>query len=241
MDVSTISNVAAQNVGQFTAQKNSAASKIQSAVNAYANSAKTDNAQDSANAAFSVNISDAAKQAQAQETDDLFVGEAGAEKTKGLNLTADQLQSLKDEQEATMINLMIQVLTDNNNKLQGWLDEGTGILNFGGLQIDASRFALPSVATNAEDAAAAVADGGEWSVGAVSDRIFGLAELFAGGDPEKLEEMRAAVEEGFKQAGAAWNTATGSSNMPDITQKTYAEIMNRFDNAKSKLTGGTID
>ncbi len=242
MDVSTISNVAAQNVGQFTAQKNSSAAKIQSAVNAYASAAKQDTSESAHGAAFSVNISDEALQAMSQESDNVTVDNTDAQKSKGLS--ADAMRYLEESaamQEQAMLNLMIQVLTDNNNKLQGWLDEGTGILNFGGLQVDASRFALPSVATNAEDAAAAVADGGEWSVGAVSDRIFGLAELFAGGDPEKLEEMRAAVEEGFRQAGAAWNTATGLNDMPDITSKTYNEIMKRFDATKSKLTGGTVD
>ena len=87
MDVNTISNAAAQNIGQFTAQKNSAA-KVQNAVGAYAKNAKAETVKDSANAAFSVDISDAAKQAQSQETDDLFVGDASAEKTKGL--TPDQ-------------------------------------------------------------------------------------------------------------------------------------------------------
>lgn len=235
MDVGTISNVAAQNVGQFTAQQNSASAKIQNAVGAYAKNAKTETAKDSANAAFSVDISDAAKQAQSQETDNLFTGEVGAEKTKGLS--PDVVQTLKDEQTATMLNLLIQTLTANNEKLQNWYDEGTGILNFGGIQIDASRFALPEVATNPEDAAKAVADGGEWSVNAVSDRIFGLAETLAGGDPEKLQQMRDAVEEGFKQAGAAWKEATGNDNMPDITKNTYNEIMKRFENSMSKIVG----
>ena len=238
MDVSTISNVTAQNVNQFTAQKNSAA--VKSAANAYANTATQNTAENSAGAAFSVNISDEALQAMAKD-DDLTVDNTDAQKTKGLS--ADEIQALKDDlelQQQTMLNLMIQVLTDNNNKLQGWLDEGTGILNFGGIQVDASRFALPSVATNPEDAAKAVAEGGEWSVGAVSDRIFGLAEIFAAGDPEKLEEMRAAVEEGFKQAGMAWKDATGQSNMPEITNQTYNDIMSRFDSAKTKLGGGTI-
>ena len=241
MDVSTISNAAAQNVNQFTAQKNSNAAKIQSAANAYANSAKSESAADTNGAAFSVNISDEALQAMAQD-DNLTVENADTEKTKGLS--ADAVRYLEESQamqEQAMLNLMIQILSDNNNKLQGWLDEGTGILNFGGIQVDASKFALPEVATNPEDAEKAVADGGEWSVGAVSDRIFGLAEIFAGGDPEKLEEMRAAVEEGFKQAGAAWTNATGLNDMPDITQKTYNEIMGRFDTAKNKLTGGTVD
>lgn len=238
MDVTTISNVGAQTLNQSTAQRNSA-SKIQNAANSYENAAKNTTTTDSTGAAFSLNISDAARQAQSQEDESLFVSDMKSDETKGL--PADQLQALKDEQDATMLNLMIQILTANNEKLQNWYDEGKGILNFGGIKIDASRFALPSVATNPEDAAKAVADGGEWSVGAVSDRIFGLAELFAGGDPEKLEEMRAAVEQGFKEAGMAWKDATGKSNMPDITQKTYDEIMGRFDSAKNKLTGGTVD
>ena len=228
MDVNTISNAAAQNVGQFTAQKNSAA-KIQNAVGAYANAAKNDTVKDSASAAYSVNISDAA-QAMAKDADEFSVDDAGAQKTKGL--TADQVESLKADlemQQSTMLNLMIQTLTANNEKLQGWLDDGIGTLNFGGIKIDASRFALPEVATNPEDAAKAVADGGEWSVNAVSDRIFGLAETLAGGDPEKIEQMRAAVEEGFKQAGAAWKDATGNDSMPEITQNTYSEVMKRFD------------
>lgn len=239
MDVTTISNAAAQNVGQFTAQKNSAA-KIQSAVGAYANAAKTNAATNSASAAYSVDISDAA-QAMAKESDELSVNDADTQKTKGL--TADQVQSLKDDlemQQNAMLNLMIQTLTANNEKLQGWLNDGIGTLNFGGIKVDASKFALPSVATNPEDAAKAIADGGDWSVGAVSDRIFGLAETLAGGDPEKLQQMRSAVEEGFKQAGMTWKDATGNSSMPDITQNTYSEIMKRFDNSLSKLTGGSI-
>lgn len=233
MDVNTISNVAAQNLGQFTAQKNSAA-KIQNAVGAYANAAKNSTAANSESAAYSVNISDAA-QAMAKDSDELSVDDAGAQKTKGL--TADQVESLKADlemQQSTMLNLMIQTLTANNEKLQGWLDDGIGTLNFGGVKIDASRFALPEVATNPEDAAKAVADGGEWSVNAVSDRIFGLAEALAGGDPEKMQQMRAAVEEGFKQAGAALKEAVGSDSMPQITNDTYTEIMKRFDNSLNK-------
>ena len=234
MDVSTISNVAAQNVGQFTANKNSAAAK--SAYGAYANTAQQATATDPHGDAFSVNISAEAMQAAAAQEDSETVDDAGTQKTKGLS--ADEIQALKDDlaaQEQTMLNLMIQVMTAQNDKLQGWLDEGTGILNFGGIQIDASRFALPEVATNPEDAAKAVAEGGAWSVCAVSDRIFGLAEALAGGDPAKLEEMRAAVEQGFKEAGMVWKDATGQDSMPDITKQTYTEIMNRFNNAQGTV------
>ena len=233
MDVNTISNAAVQNFNQFITNKNASAAK--SAYGTYATTAKQDTTANTLGDAFAVDISDEAKQAAAQDSE--TVDDATSKATKGL--TDEQVQALKDDlelQQQTMLNLMIQVLTSSNNKLQGWLDEGTGILNFGGVQVDASRFALPSVATNPEDAAKAVADGGEWSVGAVSDRIFGLAEIFAGGDPEKLQEMRDAVEEGFKQAGMVWKDTTGESNMPEITQKTYGNIMNRFEEAMSQFS-----
>ena len=191
--------------------------------------------------AFELNISDEAKQAQqaALQQDAVDnVDEDGAQETKGLS--ADQVRYLEESMamnEQTMLNMMIQALTDSNDKLQGWLDEGVGILNFDGVQIDAARFGMPEVATNPEDAAKAVGEGGDWSVDAVSTRIFDLATAIAGDNPEKLSAMRAAVEEGFKQAGLTWTNATGLQDMPEITKNTYDEIMSRFDTRAGELNG----
>ena len=135
--------------------------------------------------------------------------------TKGLSSEqVDALQADIDYNQQVMLNLMIQALQDTNDRLQGWLDDGTGVLNFGGVKIDAARFGMPEVATNPEDAAKAVADGGDWSVDAVATRIFDLASAIAGNDPTKLEQMRSAVEEGFRQAGLTWKDATGQNDMP---------------------------
>ncbi len=235
MDVNTISNVMSQNVSQYAVQtKNPALAK-----SAYSAAAAQDStAQSSAvGAAFEVEISDAAKKAQTTVTETETV-ENNAKQTKGLS--SEQVDYLKQSiavNQQTMLNMMIQALSDSNNKLQGWLDSGTGILNFGGIKIDAARFGLPEVATNPEDAAKAVGEGGNWSVNAVSDRIFGLAEAISGGNPERLQEMRAAVEEGFKQAGVTWSKTTGMNDMPDITQQTYKELMYRFDTYMAELVG----
>ena len=236
MDVGAISSIASQGVAQYATQAKSATSAKTADT-----SAQSATSTDTANVvgdAYSVDISDAAKAAQQKAaTDTVDDSTAG---TKGLS--ADAVQALQDEidaNEQTMLNLMIQALTDNNDNLQSWLDEGVGILNFDGVQIDASRFALPEVATNAEDAAKAVADGGDWSVDAVATRIFDLADAISGGDPDKLAKMRSAVEDGFKQAGIVWKDKVGEDNMPEITQKTYDEVMSRFDKRAEELSGKT--
>ncbi|MBQ9377837.1 MAG: hypothetical protein IJU05_08575 [Schwartzia sp.] len=167
--------------------------------------------------AYEVNISEEAK---------------AANQTKGLN--ADQVNALKSDIENSHA-LMIQTLTQHNAKLQGWLDDGIGKLNFAGINIEASRFALPSVGTTPEEAAAAIAEGGEWSVNAVADRIFGLASAIAGGDPDKLKEMQAAVAKGFQLAGIDFQQMTGKSGMPQITQDTHDEITRRFDELYKQL------
>ena len=234
MDVGAISTASSQ-VNQYAAQNRNVAS----ASSAYA---ATATAQTSSNAAsvgnaYEVDISDEAKLAQQKAAESETVEES-TEKTKGLS--ADQVRYLQDSiqmSQQTMLNMMIQSLTDSNDKLQGWLDEGIGILNFDGVQIDASKFALPEVATNPEDAAKAVADGGEWSVDSVATRIFDLASAIAGNDPDKLATMRAAVEEGFSQAGVTWSNYTGLNEMPEITSKTYDEIMSRFDKRAEEISG----
>ena len=235
MDVSNISRVA-QGFAQYATQTKSASDTKSAAQNS---AAQTQSAEAKVGSAFELDISDAAKQAQQSSLQpDLSVDEDNAQETKGLS--ADQVRYLEESvamSEQSMLNLMIQALTESNDKLQGWLDDGVGILNFDGVQIDAARFGLPEVATNAEDAAKAVGEGGDWSVDAVSSRIFDLATAIAGNDPEKLSAMRAAVEEGFKQAGATWTNATGLQDMPDITTNTYNEIMSRFDQRANQING----
>ena len=68
-----------------------------------------------------------------------------------------------------------------------------------------------------------------------------MASTIAGGDPEKLKAMQAAVEEGFKQAGIVWKDAIGDDEMPQITKDTHAEITKRFEELYAKLTNPNQD
>ena len=78
-------------------------------------------------------------------------------------------------------------------------------------------------ATKAQ-AQADIADDGYWGVDQTSSRIIDFANALTGGDPDKIEDMRAAFEKGFKKAAKTWG-----GNLPDISQRTYDAVMKKFD------------
>ena len=73
-------------------------------------------------------------------------------------------------------------------------------------------------------AEADIAEDGYWGVEQTSDRILDFAKALAGNDPDKAEEMLEAFKEGFKQATGAWG-----DELPEISQKTYDAVLEKFD------------
>ena len=186
--------------------------------------------------AYAVNISAAGQQAaqKAEGAKADAVDAKGTEKAKGL--TADQVRQLQDQTDQSYT-MMIQAMTEQNMKVQNLFNEGIYSLNFDGTKVGIEQFMLPPVGTTPEEAQAAISEGGAYSIEAVSDRIFGLAEALSGGDSGKVSEMRAAVEEGFRQAGMVFKDITGKDEMPQITHDTYNEIMSRFDKKAAEMGG----
>lgn len=78
-------------------------------------------------------------------------------------------------------------------------------------------------ATKAQ-AQADIAEDGYWGVKQTSARILDFATALTGGDPDKIEEMRAAFEKGYKQAEKTWG-----GELPDISKQTYDAVMKGFD------------
>lgn len=78
-------------------------------------------------------------------------------------------------------------------------------------------------ATKAQ-AQADIAEDGYWGVKQTSSRILDFATALTGGDPDKIEEMRAAFEKGYKQAEKTWG-----GKLPDISRQTYDAVMKGFD------------
>ncbi len=116
---------------------------------------------------------------------------------------AKQLQSIVEK-------LMSQQ-GDTFNKANGiW-----SVLASGNLKVDA--------ATQAQ-AQKDIAEDGYWGVEQTSDRIIDFANALTGGDPDKIEEMREAFKKGYKQAEETWG-----GQLPDISQRTYDAVMEKFD------------
>ena len=75
-----------------------------------------------------------------------------------------------------------------------------------------------------EQAQKSLEEGGYWSVEETSNRIVDFAKALTGGDPSKVEDMRSAIEQGFKEATKTWG-----KDLPDITKDTYNAIQTKLD------------
>ena len=69
-----------------------------------------------------------------------------------------------------------------------------------------------------------IAEDGYWGVNQTSDRIIDFATALTGGDPDKIEEMRAAFQKGYKMAEKKWG-----GELPEISKRTYDAVMEKFD------------
>ncbi|MFG6333651.1 MAG: hypothetical protein K1W28_17890 [Lachnospiraceae bacterium] len=137
---------------------------------------------------------------------------------------ASLVQSLKDDlnnQMSRFTNMMTQMFQKQG--ITANLSQGNDFWRFmasGNYTVDAKTKA---------DAQAAISEDGYWGVSQTSQRIFDFAHALAGDDPEKMKEMQAAVEKGFKQAGEAWG-----GDLPSICGDTHTAVGKLFDDYYAK-------
>lgn len=77
-----------------------------------------------------------------------------------------------------------------------------------------------------------ISEDGYWGVKQTSQRLFDFASALAGDDVEKMKEMQAAMEKGFKQATKAWG-----SDLPGICQDTLKAANKLFDDYYASKNG----
>ena len=128
----------------------------------------------------------------------------------------NQLKADAEARTAQLKSLVEKLISGQGNAI-GTADD-TSIWSFlrkGDFTVDA--------ATKAQ-AQADIAEDGYWGVNQTSDRIVDFAKALTGGDPDKIEEMREAFKKGFKQAEETWG-----GELPEISQKTYDAVLEKFD------------
>lgn len=126
----------------------------------------------------------------------------------------NKLKADADARTSQMRSLVEKMMSQQANTY-GKANDIWSFLRSGNFTVDA--------ATKAQ-AQADIADDGYWGVEQTSDRIIDFAKALTGGDPDKIEDMRAAFEKGFKRAGKTWG-----GDLPDISQRTYKAVMEKFD------------
>ena len=69
-----------------------------------------------------------------------------------------------------------------------------------------------------------ISEDGYWGIKKTAQRLFDFASALAGDDPEKMKEMQAAMEQGFKEATGAWG-----DELPEICKSTFDAANKMFD------------
>lgn len=126
----------------------------------------------------------------------------------------NKLKADADARTAQLRSLVEKMMTGQANAY-GKANDIWSFLSSGNFTVDAAT---------KKQAQADIAEDGYWGVAQTSDRIIDFAKALTGGDPDKIEDMRSAFEKGFKKAGAAWGRS-----LPDISQRTYDAVMEKFD------------
>ncbi|MCI8549200.1 MAG: hypothetical protein HFI68_01180 [Lachnospiraceae bacterium] len=152
--------------------------------------------------------------------------EASAAETETKKLSANDIQKYQEQREQSFTKMLNDIISNQANA--GKKAE----LAKKGLTKD---FFSDLVVTPEQQLAAqqAIGEDGEWGVNAVAGRIMDMCVALSGGDASKIEELRAAVDKGFKEAMGQWG-----SSLPSICSQTHDEINKRFDYWKQN---GSLD
>ena len=164
----------------------------------------------------------AAMETEGKQTEVSAVYEPSAETEKTNTVTAKQkneaiISRLKADAEARTQQLqqLVQQMISKQGNAYGQANDMWKFLANGNFTVDAQTKA---------QAQADIAEDGYWGVKQTSERIFDFAKALSGGDMDKMKEMQAAFEKGFKQATKTWG-----KELPQISQDTRSAVNKLFE------------
>lgn len=122
------------------------------------------------------------------------------------------------EQRTAQLRSLVEKMMTKQGAAIGTADSMWNFLAKGDFEVDA--------ATKAQ-AEKDIAEDGYWGVEQTSDRILDFAKALSGNDPEKADLLLDAFKKGFAEATKSWG-----DKLPDISQRTYDAVVEKFDNWK---------
>lgn len=127
-----------------------------------------------------------------------------------------QMQADQETRQNQLVSIVNKMLGQQAKKFTEANDDFWSTLAKGGFSVDAAA---------KQQAQEAISEDGYYGVKQTSQRIFDFASALAGDDEEKMKEMEAAFEKGFKQATKSWGR-----DLPDISHRTYDAVKDLFNN-----------
>lgn len=106
--------------------------------------------------------------------------------------------------------------------------QGTAIANADSMWSFLAKGDFTVDAETKAQAQADIAEDGYWGVDQTSDRILDFAKALSGNDPEKADLLLDAFKKGFEEATKTWG-----DKLPDISQRTYDAVVEKFQNWKN--------
>lgn len=125
-----------------------------------------------------------------------------------------QMLADQEKRQDQLVNIVNKMLGEQAQKFTEANDDFWATLAKGGFSVDEAA---------KQKAQEAISEDGYYGVKQTSQRIFDFASALAGDDVEKMKEMQAAFEKGFKQATKAWGR-----DLPDISNDTHKAVTDLF-------------
>lgn len=124
------------------------------------------------------------------------------------------------EQRTSQLRSLVEKMMTKRNRIANAVP--CGLLSSGNFTVDEET---------QKQAQADIAEDGYWGVEQTSDRILDFAKALSGNDPEKADLLIDAFKKGFEDATKSWG-----KDLPDISQRTYDAVLEKFDKWKNGST-----
>jgi len=192
-------------------------SQVSAAYSAYSSTSKVNKSADSSATASDTAASSADSVAATYEP-----SEEGTKAAKTYTQNTELVNQLKMDAETRTQNLqsLVQKLMSQQATTYGNATDIWSFLREGNFTVDAETKA---------QAQADIAEDGYWGVNQTSDRIVSFATALTGGDPDKLDSMIEAFKKGYAQAEKTWG-----GKLPEISQKTYDVVLEKFEELRKQ-------